>query len=443
MKVEQVEIEKIIPYVNNAKIHTDEQIGLIAGSIKEFGFLNPIILSEDNEIIAGHGRFMAAKKLGLKTVPVIRAEDLTPAQIKAYRLADNKLAEMAEWDFTLLNTELEGLEEIGVDLDLIGFDEDERDLIGNKLIPQRLSEKYSDTESGSLAKNFGVPPFSVLDTRQGYWQERKKYWLSYLNEQGESRLFALDDSKINFMKWVNNAVSILDPVLSELMVAWFGKKGGIAFDPFAGDATFGLVSAIKGMAFKGIELRQEQVNENQKRAEILKADSTYFCDDGRNMDKYIKDESVDLVFSCPPYANLEKYSDNQRDLSNMELEQFFEAYTDILQKTYKKLKNNRFAVIVVSEVRGHNKDGSFIGLVPETVRIMEEAGYKYYNELILVNAVGTLSMRAGGYMRAARKVGRVHQNILVFLKGDVKKTMEELGEININMEEDFNESTDF
>ena len=123
MKVEQVEIDKIIPYVNNAKIHTDEQIDLIAGSIKEFGFLNPIILSEDNEIIAGHGRFMAAKKLGLKVVPVIRAEDLTPAQIKAYRLADNRLAELAEWDTELLKVEIEGLEDLDFDLSLIGFDD--------------------------------------------------------------------------------------------------------------------------------------------------------------------------------------------------------------------------------------------------------------------------------------------------------------------------------
>lgn len=123
MKIEKVKTDKIIPYVNNAKIHTDEQVDLIAGSIKEFGFINPIILSKDNEIIAGHGRFMAAKKLGLKEVPVIRAEDLTPAQIKAYRLADNRLAELADWAPDLLMAELGELEELDFDTELIGFDE--------------------------------------------------------------------------------------------------------------------------------------------------------------------------------------------------------------------------------------------------------------------------------------------------------------------------------
>jgi len=135
------------------------------------------------------------------------------------------------------------------------------------------------------------------------------------------------------------------------------------------------------------------------------------------MDDHIKEKSVDLFFTCPPYADLEKYSDLEDDLSNMDHDDFFEVYKQCLTNTYDKLRDNRFAVVVVSEVRG--PDGSFISLVPKTVEIMTKAGYKFWNEMILVNCVGTLAMRAGGVMRKNRKVGRLHQNVLVFYKGDV------------------------
>jgi len=97
VRVEYVDIDSLVPYVNNPKQHPKEQVDMIAASIREFGFLNPIIITKDNEIIAGHGRLLACQKLGIREVPVIRAEHLTPAQIKAYRLADNRLTELGEW----------------------------------------------------------------------------------------------------------------------------------------------------------------------------------------------------------------------------------------------------------------------------------------------------------------------------------------------------------
>jgi DNA modification methylase len=125
MNIEKIAIESLIPYVNNQKIHTQEQIEKIAGSIKEFGFLNPIIVDKDNVIIAGHGRYEGAKKLGLEKVPVLRAEHLTPAQVKAYRIADNRLAELSGWDEELLKVDLEELEAINFDMDILGFNEKE------------------------------------------------------------------------------------------------------------------------------------------------------------------------------------------------------------------------------------------------------------------------------------------------------------------------------
>jgi ParB-like chromosome segregation protein Spo0J len=122
MKIEQIKVSDIKPYKRNNKIHSEKQINLVAESIKEFGFKNPVLLDKNNEIIAGHCRVTAAKKLKLEEVPCIYADDLTPAQVKAYRLADNKLAELAEWDFDNIKFELEELQLEGFDIDLTGFD---------------------------------------------------------------------------------------------------------------------------------------------------------------------------------------------------------------------------------------------------------------------------------------------------------------------------------
>jgi ParB-like chromosome segregation protein Spo0J len=125
MQVEQISIEKLIPYVNNARTHSDAQVAQIAASIKEFGFNNPVLIADDNSIIAGHGRVMAARKLGKGTVPAVRLSHLTEMQRKAYILADNKLALNADWDNSQLAIELDDLKDLGFDTDLTGFSADE------------------------------------------------------------------------------------------------------------------------------------------------------------------------------------------------------------------------------------------------------------------------------------------------------------------------------
>lgn len=123
LKIEYMNIDKLIPYVNNPRIN-DNAVDKVASSIKNFGFKNPIIIDKDNEIIAGHTRLKAARKLGLEEVPVIKVDDLTEAQIKAFRIADNKTSEFAEWDMELLEIELEGLDDIFTGFDLDAIDED-------------------------------------------------------------------------------------------------------------------------------------------------------------------------------------------------------------------------------------------------------------------------------------------------------------------------------
>ncbi len=118
-------VDELIPYVNNSRTHSDEQVTQVAASIKEFGFTNPVLIDDDNGIIAGHGRLMAAKKLGLDDVPTITLTGLSDAQRKAYVIADNKLALNSGWDNDLLRIEIETLEKLDFNIDLLGFDTDE------------------------------------------------------------------------------------------------------------------------------------------------------------------------------------------------------------------------------------------------------------------------------------------------------------------------------
>lgn len=127
-----IAIEKLIPYVNNARTHSDEQINEIAASIKEFGFRSPVLVGKDNMIIAGHGRVLAAKKLGLKKVPYIDCADMTEIQTKAYILADNRIALNAGWDAQMLALELQGLAVTDIDMTLMGFSDKElAEYLGN------------------------------------------------------------------------------------------------------------------------------------------------------------------------------------------------------------------------------------------------------------------------------------------------------------------------
>lgn len=122
-KIEMLATAALIPYARNAKRHDDAQVAKLAGSIREYGFTNPVLIDADNGIIAGHGRVLGAQKLGLPEVPCIRLAHLTETQRRAYVLADNRLAEIGGgWDADMLRIEVEELREAGVELDGIGLD---------------------------------------------------------------------------------------------------------------------------------------------------------------------------------------------------------------------------------------------------------------------------------------------------------------------------------
>jgi len=144
LNVQQIALEQLVPYARNARTHSDSQVAQIAGSIAEFGFVNPVLVGGDNIIIAGHGRVMAAKKLGLQTVPTIKLDHLTENQRRALVIADNKIAENAGWDEELLRLELQNLADEDFDLDLLGFDDVELD---------DLLTSLDDDEAAALDEN--------------------------------------------------------------------------------------------------------------------------------------------------------------------------------------------------------------------------------------------------------------------------------------------------
>jgi ParB-like chromosome segregation protein Spo0J len=177
-KIEMLAVEHLIPYANNSRTHGDAQIAQIAASIKEFGFTNPVLIDGEGGIIAGHGRVLAARKLSMAEVPCIRLGYLTDTQRRAYIIADNKLALNGGWDEDMLRIELEELGEIGFDLDLIGFTDEEILALGVEDMADEDEPGEATEPKGNLFDRFMIPPFTVLNAREGWWQSRKKAWLA-------------------------------------------------------------------------------------------------------------------------------------------------------------------------------------------------------------------------------------------------------------------------
>jgi hypothetical protein len=184
-KVERRKVADLIPYARNSRTHSDEQVGQIAASIKEWGWTVPVLIDPDGGLIAGHGRIMAAQKLGIIDVPCMIAEGWTDAQKKAYVIADNKLALNAGWDDDMLKIELGELGDLDFDLSLTGFSDDELKAfdMADEPLP---GEGDNEGSTASLADKFGIAPFSVLNAREGWWQNRKRAWLALgiRSEQG-------------------------------------------------------------------------------------------------------------------------------------------------------------------------------------------------------------------------------------------------------------------
>ena len=172
LRLEVWAIDRIKPYEKNPRSLPEKAVAKVAQSLKEFSFQKPIVVDEHGVIIAGHVVWRAAQKAGITRVPVA-ISSLTPAQAKAYRLADNRTAQETDWLDDLLGAEVLALDADGFDLDALGFDDEEL----ARLLGEASNEAIANG-TGSLADRFGIPPFSVLNAREGWWQERKRTWIA-------------------------------------------------------------------------------------------------------------------------------------------------------------------------------------------------------------------------------------------------------------------------
>jgi DNA modification methylase len=231
----------------------------------------------------------------------------------------------------------------------------------------------------------------------------------------------------------NSGTSVFDPVLCELAYRWFSPTGGLVLDPFAGGSVRGIMAALLGRRYIGIDLRQEQIeaNDQQKQQIVPSSDLRWICGDSRQVLPTLTDVEADLLFSCPPYADLEVYSDDPNDISNMGFPGFLDAYRDIIDQSCQRLKKDRYAVIVIGDAR--DSKGNYYNLIGETVQAFKNAGLTFYNEAILVTSVGSLPVRVGRQFSVGRKLGKTHQNVLVFLKGDGKRAAQACGDVEVTM----------
>ena len=294
-----------------------------------------------------------------------------------------------------------------------------KDLFGEEVLSKSLS----------LADKYLLAPTSVLNTRDSKWQNLKRKWVRLGIESEVGRNSTTGNTKdmtdlskrgYNSSSWSDTSnqsgISIFDPVICEIIYKWFCPNGGLIIDPFAGGSVRGIVANYLGYKYTGIELRSEQCESNRDQAiEILDVNNQpqWYCGDSDKLLDAKWNIEFDLLFSCPPYMNLEVYSDLPEDLSNMNDEVFISKYNSIIDKCCKLVKRGGYAVFVVGDLRdnkGYQKD--FTGI---TKQAFIKAGMKLYNELILVTPVGSKAMTMELGFRSG-KLAKVHQNVYIFKK---------------------------
>lgn len=311
---------------------------------------------------------------------------------------------------------------------------------------------------GQLADRFIFPPFSVLDARNGDWQNRKRAWISLgikselgrvatsFTDQSQSKEnqrqllatssgtgFYADKRKkeielgrelttaefqekyFDESKSYDQGTSIFDPVLCELAYRWWCPPGGQVVDPFAGGSVRGLIAVLTEHKYWGCDLNRGQIEANEEQAEeICNGESPYWvCGDA--LEVLDRAPAADFVFTCPPYGDLERYSDDPRDLSTMEYHTFLANYKRIILRCSKVLKSGCYACFVIGDFRDR-RTGFYRGFVADTIIAFRDVGMHLYNDGILMTAVGSLPVRVSNQFEKSRKLGKTHQNVLVFKK---------------------------
>jgi len=312
-----------------------------------------------------------------------------------------------------------------------------------------------------LAQRYGAVPFSVLDQRTGAWQTRKRMWLrsgmasgdgrderlTYGSASGRvpdyyaqkatadkraGRTLTHEEFERLHLKdhhaetTIGSGTSQFDPVLCELALRWWSPAAGLVLDPFSGGSVRGVVAAAMGRQYVGTDVRQEQIDANDDKAgELMQRGWTpdhlpmWMLGDARSCYQQLGDRQADMVLTCPPYADLEVYSDQSDDISTLDYDDFVIAHRQSLAAAHTGLRDDAFVVWVISDLR--DKRGSYRGLVADTIQSAADVGLALHNDIILISPVGSLAVRSARPFESSRKVGRTHQHVLVFVKGDAKR----------------------
>ena len=342
-------------------------------------------------IVGGNMRYRAAKENGITQLPCkIIPNDYPKDKIRRFVLKDNSSFGETDWDLLLDEWDINEIEAAAIDIPNVNDSETKRE------------QEKADAIS-TLAEDFIITPTTVLSAREKNWQKRKQAWETLnLDSKNMERLH-------------------MDPVLCEVLLTWYNIPKGKVLDPFAGDAVRGIIAGVLNMQYIGNNIQKEQIKENEK---ILKdfelpipIKPLWTVGDSKQITEIANKSQLkplyDIIFSYSHYTDLERYNDLKNDISNINYTEFIKAYRDIIKQSCNMLKENRFAVFVVSEAR--DKNGVYRGLVQDTIKAFQEAGLKYYNEIILAVQLDNIPIRAKESMKNRIPV-KTHQNIIVMHK---------------------------
>lgn len=301
---------------------------------------------------------------------------------------------------------------------------------GGRAFGQDLMRGEGNKDTGGVL--YAAP--SAADT--GYYRKKRKI------EETLGRELTTEEYQRDYYKppasgsnVSSTGTSIFDPVLTELLIRWFSPPGRTIIDPFAGGSVRGIIAGRLGREYVGIDLRSKQIEANEKQADDLIENDhirpVWIVGDAAQLDEALDQVAdgikSDFILTCPPYADLEVYSDDPADLSTMDYPAFRSTFRLIAQKIADRMNDNTFAAIVVGDARG--KDGNYYGIPSDTIDAFRSAGLALYNEAILYTHLGSVAMRVGRQFDASRKFGKTHQNVLIFLKGDARKATQAIGPV--------------
>ncbi len=530
-------------------------VDAVARSYAMFGQRKPVVARRQGQggvVLAGNHQLLAARQLGWSHIAVVWTDD-DDLTAKAFALADNRTSDLGRYDDSFLVAYLQDVEADAELLAAASFTPD--DIAALLEDAEQAAAGLGREATNRLRDSFVVPPFSVLDARQGYWQDRKRLWLSLgirselgrgevqfgitpagspsaqrvgegdhpwaMREgarkatpggsprpaarrgadghtergdgagramrvtpgggAGRSSVWLRNDESgakrpgpdsLNSRQaadrrsnltgapplpdWAHNGVenmasgtSIFDPVLCEVVYSWFSGPGDAVLDPFAGGSVRGIVASLLGRRYHGVDLSAPQVEANREQAADICAGGPLAGDEAPMPEWHVGDarnlaagwpasgkgkapKKFDLVFSCPPYFDLEVYSDDPADLSQApDLDAFTDGLGTVLTAASDRLADDRFCVLVMGEARAKASDDHLYGLIPATVAAAARAGLAYYNEAILVTMAGSLALRVTAAFTSSRKLGRTHQSVLVFVKGDPRRAAKHAGEVAV------------